>query len=487
MAEINELNHASLAVNYELDDDFDSDKFIKMRLRVCHDGTNPNGSHFELSDMKTAENTLKNIPILANVIFDENDQPQFGGHDISIEKDKVKEGEYKTIYKEVPIGVIPETNNYSIDEYDGRNYVFVDGYVWRGYSNYAEDIIERDKDIKLSMEISVDEFSYNAKNKVYNITGYKYTGITFLNNEFGTGMRKAMGTTGTFSDNTEQMLMIMQELKDALATFNKKNTEEGGMTMDMENVTNGSTDSTASAPETPTVNEKSIDNPVPETPADQTVTKQDNEPTEYVRTFKLSHEDIRCGLYTLLEQREIDANDWYYIESVYDGYFDYSSYIENKVMRQNYNLNGDSVEFTGEPFEVFKETLTASEKTALDAMRNNYSAMEAELAELRTYKDNAEKNILNAKRDEVITKWSEQLKNNEQFEALKSEVEKYSVEELEIKCKCIFADSKAVFNFSAKTPTKDDGVVRVPVSYDVLKTMNDPYGGLFNEFGIKKD
>ena len=54
MAEINELKHVSVATTYDLTDNVDSDKFIKMRLRVCHDGTNPNGSHFELADMSKA-------------------------------------------------------------------------------------------------------------------------------------------------------------------------------------------------------------------------------------------------------------------------------------------------------------------------------------------------------------------------------------------------------------------------------------------------
>lgn len=485
MAEINELKNVSLAVKYDLADDFDSDKFIKMRLRVCHDGTNPNGSHFEIADMNSAEKSLKNIPILANVIFDENGQPQFGGHDISIEKDKIRDGEYKTIYKEVPIGVIPETNNYCIEEFEGRNYVFVDGYVWRGYSNYAEDIIERDKNIKLSMEISVDEFSYNAKDKVYNITGYKYAGITFLNNDFGTGMKKALATTETFSDNTEQMLMIMQELSTALATFNKKKTEEGGKKMDTENIITAHaediTPDTATDDVTPVTENNA---PTEQSP----VVEPDNStaPAEFVRSFKLSHDDIRCGLYSILAQREEENGEWYYIEEVFDDYFDYSCCYENKLMRQNYQKNGDNVEFVGEPFEVFRETLTADEKSAVETMRSNYSAMESELNELRAYKETIEVTALKAGREEVIEKWSEQLKNNEEFEALKSNIDNYSVEELETKCKCIFADSKAVFNFSAKSPVKDDNVVRVPVSYD-LPEVNEVYGGIFSEFGIKNN
>ena len=162
---VQELQHLSLATTYEVDNTFDSEKFIKMRLRVCHDGVNPNKSSFEVSDMEKAQDSIKNIPILANVIFDENDQPQFGGHDIVLEPNKMQEGEYKLIYKEVPIGVVPENCNHTIEKFDNKNYAFCDCYIWKDYSNYAQDIVERDKDIKLSMEILVDEYSYNAKEK----------------------------------------------------------------------------------------------------------------------------------------------------------------------------------------------------------------------------------------------------------------------------------------------------------------------------------
>ena len=51
---LSELNNVSLAVTYDLDESFDTDRFIKMRLRVCHDGVNPNGSNFNVDDMNSA-------------------------------------------------------------------------------------------------------------------------------------------------------------------------------------------------------------------------------------------------------------------------------------------------------------------------------------------------------------------------------------------------------------------------------------------------
>ena len=234
MSELKELQNASLATTYEIDNSFDSDRFIKMRLSICHDGINPNSSFFEVENMENAKDSIANIPILANVIFDENNVPQFGSHDMEIEESKINEGEYKLIYKETPIGLIPSDCNYTIEEFNDKNYVFADGYIWKSYSNYAEDIIERDKDIKLSMEILVDSFEYNSKDQYYKINDYRYSGITFLNNNLGTGMENALATTNSFSQNNskEKFIIMMQELKETLDQYNINNqnniTEEGG-------------------------------------------------------------------------------------------------------------------------------------------------------------------------------------------------------------------------------------------------------------------
>ena len=150
MSKLQELKHLSLAATYEVDDSFDSDKFIKLRLRVCHEGKNSNQSYFEPENIEKAKDSLANIPILAHVVEDSEGNLDFGGHDMTIEKNKIGDGDdYRIIYLETPIGLVPETNNYAYEEHDGRNYVFCDAYVWRDYSNYAEDIIERDKEIKL--------------------------------------------------------------------------------------------------------------------------------------------------------------------------------------------------------------------------------------------------------------------------------------------------------------------------------------------------
>ena len=141
-------------------------------------------------------------------------------------------------------------------------------------------------------------------------------------------------------------------------------------------------------------------------------------------------------------------------------------------------MEGTEVVFDGEPSEVIVSVYTQEEMDALDQMKTKYAEMEAALEELKAYKADIEKAAIDAQKSEIISKWSEILKDNEQFNALKNEVEKYSVEELETKCKCIFADTKAVF--AAKVPTKET-IVRIPVSVQE-EQKNEPYGGLFSEY-----
>ena len=49
------LDNLFVATTYELDESFDSEKFIKLRIRVCHDGKNPHNSNFTLENIDKAK------------------------------------------------------------------------------------------------------------------------------------------------------------------------------------------------------------------------------------------------------------------------------------------------------------------------------------------------------------------------------------------------------------------------------------------------
>ena len=458
-----ELQHLSLATSYEIDNSFDSDKFIKMRLRVCHDQINPNRSEFNVENMEKTKDSIKNIPILANVIFDENDQPQFGGHDMVIEESKTNEGEYKLIYKETPIGLVPENCNHTIEKFNDKNYVFCDAYIWKEYSNYAQDIIERDNEIKLSMEILIDSYSYNAKDKVYNITDYRYQGITFLNKDFGTGMENALATTGMFSEGNfkEKFIIMMEELKDTLTQYNNINNpiEEGGKVLD-ENIKellekfNFTVDNVPFDIEGMSfedleikLNEFNTEN-IEEIIEETVIEEEISEPEKFIKTFELSHSEIRYALYKLLSPVESEDNEWYFIDQVYDGRFEYENWEGTKIYRQEYKKDGDNVSFEGERIELFQERLTKEEKDALDAMRSNYSKLQSEYEiikpELEDYKNKY--SALKSENETLINSNETLTQSNTSLLEFKSEITKQQLEAFESQQKQLKAE--LIENFS---------------------------------------
>lgn len=483
MNDVQDLKNVSLAVTYEIDDSFDSDKFIKMRLRVCHDGKNPNGSSFEVENMERAKDSIMNIPILANVIFDENNTPQFGGHDVEIEEDKVNEGEYKLIYKETPIGVVPETNNHEIAEYNGKNYVFVDSFVWKEYSNYAQNIIERDKNIKLSMEITVDNYSYNSKEKCYNIIDYRYLGITFLNKDFGTGMVDALATTDTFEQNNkEKLFVMMSELKTTLENYNSLEERRSQENMDEEKDTFEEVETTEDvkideAEEIENTEEAIEAESKDEAEEFSEETKStEEEKKNYMKIFEISHDDIRSALYALLAPVEEEDEDWYWISNVYDAYFEYEGYFNSVNYRQSYSVDGDNVLFSGERIKLYKEMLTQEEKDVLDEMRSSYSRFE----ELKEFEVKIKTEQRNEAESEIFSKFDKQLTGVEEYETLKTNSKEYDLETLSDKCFSILGKKTA--NFSIQKP-KDNSMVKLPIENEI-KPETAPYGGLFEQYKV---
>lgn len=166
---------------------------MKVKITVMHDGINYNGSKFTLQDMKRAEESVKNIPILGYVLRDtDGNLDDFDGHNMETRiKDSDKGFEIETYYLEKPIGVVPESCNPRYEEIDGLNHLIVDGYIWKSYSNGSYKLIENSSFKGVSMEIEVLDGNWNELENVYDITDYRYTGITVL----GDMVEPAMGDT----------------------------------------------------------------------------------------------------------------------------------------------------------------------------------------------------------------------------------------------------------------------------------------------------
>ena len=483
-------------MSFTVDKTFDSDRFLKLRLRVCHDGESPNKTYFTKDTMAEANKSLEYIPLLAHVYVDqETGKPAIGSHDMHIEEDKLNEGESRVIYDEAPIGVVPALadNNCTIEEYEGLNYTFVDCYLWRDYANYAEQLVENAENTKLSMEIDMpnEALSYDATNDRYNISSYRYRGITLLNESLGTGMKDALATTTNFSANDDiksKMLVLMEELQKCLREYSNGSSEEKEGIVDMDNneevaepvvedvVVETMEETTEVVDETMTEDiptEESVDEAVVVDEEPVTEEFSDGEIAPLVCTFRISHDDTRYGLQSLLNTM-CDESHFYSVLAVYDKYFYYCDYFSGDSFKQAYKVRKDVVSFSGDPEPVFTEFVTQAERDALEKLRKDY-------AELVQFKADVEATQLQAQKDAIFTdnKYAH-IKDSKMFQRLIDNSKDYSIEECRAKADEIWDDlSSFAVTFAAKNDNRQKSI---GIVYSDESNVNEaPYGGLFDD------
>lgn len=527
-----------LPLTYAIDEDYKSDKFIKLRMRICHDGKNPNGSAFTINRLEERKDSLCESPILAHIYNDENDVPTIGGHDFLIEENKFDDSSDKIVYLEQPVGVIPADNNFEITEDNGVHYVNVDGYIWRGYSNYCEEIISRYDELKISMEVDVLSYSYNASDDCYNITDFIYKAVTLLNESYNTGMKNARASIKDFSLQDTSFETIQKELTNELSLTNDKQKGEIELkledilkdyslpieeldfeiTEDMDEATirgllddfvsrksaneseQQETDSPAEAPAEVMSNANETSNegdsaevvdssattePASEAPApdfevviDTEEDKVEVQEEPVVRTNKreISVNEKFNEIYNKLYDLGIDA----YVIDLYDSYFIYDEWEEG-THKQFYHIddNGEIV-FDGAPVKVWAKFLTEDELAAVEALNADYSKLKAENEELVAYKARVETEKRNTSLDSIFAKFDKELGEVADYVKLKDSESNadMSVEDIENKCYALLGRKTAKFSVNKK---EDSNTIRISTSDTQIK-VNAPYGGLFEKY-----
>lgn len=527
-------------INFD-ESDKNKDGLLPVHLQSCHTDLNVNGSNIESSVMEAALPSFSNRPILGyihKVTTDENPEGQWEFYSHNMHEDENGD----VVYDEYPIGIIPESCNAQLvyDEEKKKTYCEVDGYIFEEYSKAAE-ILQREEECSVSVELSIRELSYDAKQKFLNIEDFWFSGVTILGktpqgNEVKPGMTGSnikladfsSKNNSLFEDYESKMVELQARIENLeTACFNKEQnssvrtlSKEGGNKESMtkfeellakynktvEDVTfdyselsdeeleakfaevfgeDNNTDGDNSGDNT--ANEPSNDNEGDgeNTTEPEGTTDGDNEGEgqnfeNMTKTFEISHDDIRYALYNLLSSYEDADNEWYYITGVYDSYFVYESWDGGKIYGQKYTKDNDNVSFDGERYNLHKEYLTDSEYTEIQDMRSNYSSV---VEELNTYKSAevfADK--MTVFDDEA---YSEYLDTDE-FKALMSEdsVNKYSKEELSEKADATLGKlvkKNKTFSFAGETPQKKH-VSRV--AFNAEKETEDtykPYGDLFDQ------
>lgn len=497
-------------VNFD-ESDKNKDGLLPVHLQSCHTDLNVNGSNIDSSVMEAALPSFSNRPILGyihKVTTDENPEGQWEFYSHNMHEDENGD----VVYDEYPIGIIPESCNAQLvyDEEKKKTYCEVDGYIFEEYSKAAE-ILQREEECSVSVELSIRELSYDAKQKFLNIEDFWFSGVTILGktpqgNEVKPGMTGSNIKLADFSsknnslfENYKSKMVELQARIENLETacFNKEQSssvrtlsKEGGNKESMtkfeellakynktvEDVTfdyselsdeeleakfaevfgeDNNTDGDNSGDNT--ANEPSNDNEGDgeNTTEPEETTDGDNEGEgqnfeNITKTFEISHDDIRYALYNLLSSYEDADDEWYYITGVYDSYFVYESWDGGKIYGQKYTKNNDNVAFDGERYTLHKEYLTDSEYTEVQNMRADYSSI---VSELNTYKERELDEKKNTLFDSDDYKG---IRDTEDFAELKKKAKDYSLEELSEHLDKIISKSvkNGTFSFSVKESEK---------------------------------
>lgn len=493
-------------VDFEVDNSYDSSSFLKLKLKLAHDGKVRKGFNFSKESLENAAPTIINKPILARVVFDSDNKPQFGSHDKHLEKDY--QNNVRIIYDEVPIGIIPEDNEYAIeyDEDAKKSYAYCYGYVWKKYSNYALDIIERDKNIKLSIEINISKFIIDAKTKEKIISEFRYDGVTLLGNDRTPGINNAGATTefdldseNKQSDLNEKLPKFIDEFKKILAEFD--NSKEGGeKELDKEkNVEPEQTEKTVVEGENqdfenkqPEQKEESVVGEFENTEnkttdsEDKGKGKVEDQPKE--QEFELTANETRDklrkalrALYYNVTRTDAWVNDYdskyvYYAKEVYSE----EKGWETTTYRRSYALVDGEVTLQDDETETVVKVLTKDEWNKVESERN---AQTIEFEDLKKFKKETLEKERKVDLDKVFDKFDTKLTGVEDYQSLKENNIEFSVEDVENKCYAILGR----LDFD-KEPVVEDkaGVIKVNTEEtfeDDTPTENDEYcGGILRKY-----
>lgn len=513
------------------EEDEKNEGLLPVTLRACHTSQNRNKSNIDKKVMDKALPSFSNRPILG-YIHEVDGEPQFAGHEFYEDKN----GEL--VYVEYPVGVIPEScdarmeYNKEKDRYD----VYVNGYIFEQY-NKAAEILERESELSVSVELNVNKLSYDAKEKILNIEDFYFSGVTILGcdeegNEIKPGMEGASIQIADFSAknnslinfNQNDLIAEMQKLTNAINALNiEKISKKGGCEVTFEELLEkyGKTEADiefecvdlsaeeleakfeevfgeAAKPESdptfdedPEGGEPEENNEEPdeaeepdEESEDECAESEDKEefsisysvnvPNKEVKTFEVSLNDIQHALYTLVNDTYAEADDTYYEVIVYSDHVVMLDYWHGKNYRQSYKCRKDVYSLVGDRVPVYAQWLTQDEIDQLDNLKKNYSLIETELNQ---YKENEE----SAKKDTLFS--SEEyycISDKEEFAALKEDHSEMTFEELNSKLDEVLLKYAKSGNlkFSKDEPETQTKKTLLSVPKAVKKSR---YGNLFSK------
>ena len=504
------------------------DGLTSVHLKAAHVGRNKNQSKISEESMKNNLNSIKDRPILAYIHQIEIDgelKDVFGWHAMHEDDDG------NTVYDEIPCGHVPSDAKPSLvyDKDADKEYIEVDAFLYEEYTKAVEILEDADGQCPVSVEIDVNDFSYDAKEKLLSIDDFTFKGITILGYfEDGTEVQPAMEganitmlnfnmgkssfeiNQNSMKGGNEEMNLFEQLLEkyhvtSEDVTFEYENLTDEELTAKFEEVFGSAEDTSDSTPESnfeeddntseeevddvdnKETEETEVDNSDDEqeetTTMSETETTQDNVNNTITysvngKEYSVSLNDKIYALTSLVNDAYSESDNAYYSVIVYEKEIVMVDTWSGVAYRQSYNERSGVFSLKGDRVPVHAIYVTDTEEQRLDDIRSRFSTVSAEL---KKYQDAEEKvnkeNIINSSEWNLIA-------DNEEFINIKEHFAEYSVEDLQNKCNQILLDCVKKNSVKTSNVPKDTGygrntfnVFRFPENNAV---ENKRYGNLFD-------
>ena len=517
---------------FEAEDSDDTHRgLMRLKFKLFHTLLNRNGSFVSEEAADEAMKTIPERPILAAIHQLDDGTWDFEGHEMEYVENE--DGDIEIHYIESQVGSFssePAWKEY--DEEADKTYICCYGYIPIDYTKAAE-IIERKNGTKNSVELCIDEMSYNAKEKYLDLTKFYVNGSTLLGSEAdGTEIQEGMlGARADIVDFSEQNNSVQFEQSDklvkAVANLQKvlndlnindslgKEVEEvkkkefeqvqdqeleqnydltDGGTADTDGDADADGDAAGDSDESADA-DADADGETPGETADDGAKggdqSGDDEPEAKIdddetaeskkiaytvnfdgitKEFGLSVSEKMSAIYNLVYATYGDE-DWWDVDLFEeDGYIQMYGWLTNSNYRQKYEFDGENYTLVGDRVEVFQIFVTAEQKAEIEAQKVEF---EAAKEKLRKYEEEPDKiEILESEEYSKIF-------GTKEYEALKEQKNHFdlSIDEVRTQADAILLNYAKHGNFSLLSEKETQAEHYKGIS--VYKKPVGRYGNLF--------
>lgn len=505
-----------------------NESFDKGLMRICYHGNNRNMSRIRKSVIEQYIDRLAYVPVVANY---EINSDSIGSHDSKYIEDK--DGKLKHYNITMPLGLVPENFKWyweDVTESDGtvHEYLCCEVLLWKRQPVYEHVINKGVTD--QSMELDVHDGSFEDDG-YYDIRDFTFTALCLLESAepcFESASLHVYSTKESFKADCDEMY---KEFK-ALFTNQSSDGNLPSEGVDIEtNQEGGNYELTLNElMEKYNVKKEDISFETDGLDAEQleTAFKEafDNDDSD---NDDSDNDDSADDQYALNSQIREELYEAISAEKVSDDYGSYSKYwmmdydtdasevyaldsSDYKLYGFTYSTSGDSVkvdfdskkkkkysivdfvdgdaEFSLEEFvkPIVDYTINKCKSETETEFNKKFDGITVEeINRLQEFeKDSISKETKEAKKAIFDTEAYEKIKETDDFKKLIEDMDKFSVEEIEVKCDGLLAAhvkaNLGSYSFNTKDSSNKQNYIRTSTTKNSDSEEYKPYGNLMEEF-----